>query len=100
MAPALAFNRDQIADFCRRWRICELALFGSAVRKDFSPHSDVDVLVTFDELAPWSLWDLTAMRDELVDIFGRPVDLVEKRAIKNPYRRRQILGCYEVIHAA
>ncbi len=100
MTHALPIDRNHIARFCQRWRIREFALFGSALREDFGPKSDVDVLVTFDAGAPWSLWDLTAMRDELAAMFGRNVDLVEKRAIKNPYRRRQILDHYEVIHAA
>lgn len=62
----------------RRWRVRELALFGSAVREDFSPNSDVDVLVSFDEGPPWSLWELITMQSELAELFGRPVDLVER----------------------
>lgn len=100
MSTSLDIDRQQIASFCQRWRIREMALFGSVLRADFSPASDVDVLVTFDDDAPWSLWELTTMRDELAALFGRDVDLVEKRAIKNPFRRRQILAGCEVIHAA
>lgn len=75
-------------------------MFGSAVRDDFGPQSDIDVLITFEDDVPWSLWDFGAMRDELAEAFGRRVDLVEKRAIKNPFRRHSILSNYEVIHAA
>jgi predicted nucleotidyltransferase len=100
MSLSLDIDRQQIADFCQRWRIRELALFGSVLRPDFSPASDVDVLVTFSDDAPWSLWEFTTMRDELAALFGRDVDLVEKRAIKNPFRRRRILSGCEVIHAA
>ena len=68
-----------LEDFCRRWKIRELAVFGSAVRDDFRPDSDVDFLVTFDEASQWSLWDVIAAEQELSDIIGRPVDLVGRR---------------------
>jgi len=55
---------DEIADFCRRWKVTELALFGSVLRGDFSPDSDVDVLVSFAPDAHWSLLDLVRMQDE------------------------------------
>jgi len=100
MPLPIDIDRQAVAAFCDRWRITEFALFGSVLRTDFQPGSDVDVLVTFEESAPWSLWDLVAMQDELSDLFGRKVDLVEKKAIKNPFRRRSILSNYEVIHAA
>jgi predicted nucleotidyltransferase len=86
--------------FCHKWRVQELALFGSVLREDFSPESDVDVLVTFDQKAPWSLWDLIAMREELEGMLGRKVDLVEKDAIRNPFRRREILRTHQVVYAA
>lgn len=92
--------RDALAAFCRRWRVCELALFGSAVRDDFGPDSDVDVLVSFHADAPWSLWDLITMRDELAELFGRPVDLVEREGLRNPFRRQRILETRRVIYAS
>ena len=58
----------------------------------------MDVLVSFDEDAPWSLWDLIAMQDELAELFGRRVDLVEKEGLRNPFRRQQILGTRQVIY--
>ena len=91
--------KDKIAEFCRKWHITELALFGSALREDFRPESDIDVLVSFVEDAHWSLFDLVRMQDELYEIFGREVDLVEKRGLKNPFRRHEILTTSEVIHA-
>ena len=69
---------DALEAFCQKWRVRELSLFGSVLRDDFGPDSDVDVLVSFDEDAPWSLWDLIGMQDELAELFGRRVDLVEK----------------------
>jgi uncharacterized protein len=97
---AFPIDSNQITDFCRRWRITEFALFGSAVRDDFRPESDVDVLVTFEPDAPWTLWDLSRMRMELEEIFGREVDLVEKKALRNPFRRQAILANQRVIYAA
>jgi predicted nucleotidyltransferase len=99
------FHGIQIADqqlqgLCRKWRIDELSLFGSILRDDFSPSSDVDILVVFAPDAPWSLWDLLDLREELRDLFGRPVDLVEKDALRNPFRRQAILESRRVVYAA
>ena len=91
---------DRIAAFCERWKITEFALFGSVLREDFRPDSDVDVLVSFQPRAPWSLWDLVEMQEELGAIFGRPVDLIEKEGLRNPYRRHEILSTRRVVYAA
>jgi len=93
----------QIADFCRRWKISELSLFGSALREDFSPDSDVDLLVTFAPDAEWSLLDHIQMEEELSVLLNRKVDLVSKRAIErseNWIRRRAILETAQVLYAA
>ena len=100
MGPLLDIPIERIEGFCRKWGVRELALFGSAIRDDFRPESDVDVLVTFDPGAPISLWDWPLMTEELEEVFGRRVDLVEKDAIKNPYRRRAILAAHRVLYAA
>ena len=92
--------KDKIADFCRRWKVRELSLFGSAIREDARPDSDIDVLVSFTEDAPWSVFDLIEMTGELKTFFGREVDLVEKEALRNPFRRHSILTNREVIYAA
>lgn len=89
-----------LAAFCRRWKVRELALFGSVLRDDFSPASDIDVLVSFDDDAPWSLWDLTTMQDELSSLLGRQVDLVEREGLRNPFRRDRILKTRRVVYAA
>jgi hypothetical protein len=93
-------SSDRIAEFCRKWRIAEFSLFGSILREDFGPDSDVDVLVSFQPQAEWDLFDLVDMRDELMAMFGRDVDLVEKEGLRNPFRRRNILSTREVIYAA
>ncbi len=95
--------KDQVAAFCKRWKITELAVFGSVLRDDFRPDSDVDVLVTFAPDAKWSLFDHVDMEDELEKILGRPVDLVSRRGIersRNPFRRKAILESARVVHVA
>ena len=102
MKTPLQINVDKrlIAEFCLKWSIREFSIFGSALRDDFRPDSDVDVLVSFAADAQWSLFDIVQMQDELKAIFGREVDLVEKEALRNPFRRRAILSGREVLYAA
>jgi len=95
-----ALPQERIVALCRKWKVREMALFGSVLRPDFRPDSDVDLLVTFDDDAPWSLWDLLDMRAELREVFGREVDLVERRSLQNPFRRCSILRSKRVIYAA
>ncbi len=99
MNPKVQLDRDALGAFCRRWRIRELSIFGSALRDDFGPDSDVDFLVSFHPAAKWDLWDLVTMHDELAAITGREVDLVGKEGLRNPYRRNRILSTREVILA-
>ncbi|MDQ3555202.1 MAG: nucleotidyltransferase family protein [Gemmatimonadota bacterium] len=92
--------RERIADFCRRRRVVELALFGSVLRDDFGPDSDVDVLVSFAADARHSVFDHVDMEEELQGIFGRPVDLIVKGAVRNPFIRHHILHNHRVVYAA
>jgi predicted nucleotidyltransferase len=94
---------DEIAAFCRKWRITELALFGSVLRDDFRPDSDVDVLVTFSPDASKRFRDWLEMQDELELIFQRKVDLVSRRAVEesdNPFRKNHILRHMEPVYVA
>jgi len=77
-----------------------MSLFGSVLRDDFSPESDIDVLVTFEPEAHWSLWDFIDLRDELSSLFNREVDVVSERGLRNPFRRQEILGSRQVVYAA
>jgi len=95
--------KKQIAEFCRRWRISEFALFGSALRDDFDRNSDVDILVTFAPGADWSLLDHLQMEQELADLLERKIDLFSKRAVEqshNLFRRREILNTAEVVYVS
>jgi predicted nucleotidyltransferase len=91
---------EQIEQFCRRRRIVELGLFGSVLHRDFCSDSDVDVLVTFAPDCGYSSFDLAEIQNELEQMLGRKVDLVEKAALKNPFRRSRILADMEVVYAA
>jgi predicted nucleotidyltransferase len=92
--------REEITHFCHKWNVVEFALFGSILRDDFNANSDVDVLVSFSPQSQPSLLDLAQMQLELQEAFGRSVDLVEKKALVNPYRKTAILESAEVIFAA
>ncbi|MCZ7541640.1 MAG: nucleotidyltransferase family protein [Anaerolineae bacterium] len=103
MSVQIAIPHDALRAFCQRWRVSELALFGSAVQGNFRPDSDIDMLVRFAPDARWTLLDFVQMRDELSEIFGRKVDLVTRRAVeasKNPLRRKAILESAQVIYVA
>ena len=95
--------RTKIAAFCKRWNVSEFALFGSVLRADFRPDSDVDVLVSFAPESKVSLFDMVHMQDELKQIFGHDVDLISKRGVENSrnyLRRKAILQSAQVIHVA
>lgn len=92
---------EKIESFCKKYRIKELSVFGSVLRDDFGPDSDVDVLVSLEPGQPMTLENLLDMRDELSVMFGgREIDLVQKRLLKNPHRRYEILTTREVMYAA
>ena len=97
MAPLqIDLPQARIANFCCRWKITELAAFGSVLRYDSAKDSDVDLLVTFTPGAQHSLLDLVQMQEELTEILGRAVDLVEEKGLRNPFRRNGILSTKEV----
>jgi len=103
MRARITLDQEKIAEFCQRWKIIEFALFGSVLRDDFRPDSDVDVLATFASDADWSLFDHVDMQEELSDLLGRKVDLVSRRAIErsdNWIRRKAILNTAEQIYVA
>jgi predicted nucleotidyltransferase len=93
----------EIRRFCHRWQITELSLFGSVLREDFRPDSDIDVLVTFDPGTRWSLFDIVHMEEDLKTILGREVDLVERKAVErseNYIRRKRILSSLKPVYVA
>jgi uncharacterized protein len=94
---------EAIAAFCRKWKVRELALFGSVLTDHFRSDSDIDVLVKFAPDHEWSLLDHVSMQDELTKLFGRKVDLVSRAGIEqsqNYLRRNAILGSARIIYDA
>ena len=103
MTARIAIPADGIAAFCERWQVTELALFGSVLRDDFRPDSDIDVLVAFSDGARHTLFDMVHMEEELKALFRRDVDLTERAGIeqsRNYIRRKAILRSAETIYAA
>ena len=101
MNARLQFDRPRIAQFCQRWKVTEFALFGSVLRDDFGPDSDIDVLVSFRPEAHRTLPDLAEMQEELESIIGRKVDLLTRRGVersRNPLRRQAILSTAEIVY--
>jgi predicted nucleotidyltransferase len=92
--------RERIEEFCRKWHVTELALFGSVLRDDFRPDSDVDVLVTFEPEHQPSFGSRLEMEDELAAMSGRVVDVVQKRNVINPFIRDHIRRNHRVVYAA
>jgi predicted nucleotidyltransferase len=96
----LEVSKEVLKDFCHKWKIEELAVFGSVLRSDFRTDSDVDVLATFSGDADWSIFDLSRMNEELSNLVGRKVDVIEKTGLRNPFRRREIMSNRRIIYAA
>ncbi len=99
----LGVSDEQIAVFCRQWKIQRLAVFGSAASGKLRPDSDIDLLVTFLPDSKWSMFDHYKMEEELTHLFGREVDLVNIKAAEentNPICRREILKSARQIYAA
>lgn len=102
MNPLVLDKIGELKDFCVKWGVSRLALFGSAVRGQMTPRSDLDFLVDFEPQARWTLFDFVEMRGELADLFGRDIDLVSSRGLarsRNERRRRRILDEAEVVYA-
>lgn len=96
----LNLSEAALAEFCRRWKVIRLEIFGSALRDDFGPSSDVDFLYTFAEDARWG-WEFMNAWDELEQLVGRKVDLVSRKAVersRNPLRQREILSTAKVVY--
>lgn len=99
----MEISQKAIADFCQRWKVVEFSFFGSILREDFAPESDIDVLVSFAPDADRTFEDHMAMKEELESILEHKVDLVEKRLVENSQnyiRRKHILSHAEPVYVA
>lgn len=105
MKPEVQFQLPQqaLVEFCQRWKIKELYFFGSVLREDFRPDSDIDIMVTFQADSNWGLLEFVRMKRELQTLLGREVDLITKKSIEqspNWIRRQEILGTAQPIYVA
>jgi len=101
-AHGIDLNNDAIRCFCRKWKVRELSVFGSYLRDDFRPDSDIDFLADYEDDAEWDLFDDLAMQEELAAIVGRPVDIIDRFAIEqdgNRFLKREILSTAEPVYA-
>ena len=96
----LGVGIDAIREFCEKWGIIEFALFGSVVRDDFGPESDIDVMVRYDPEKPEPWKDYFLIKNDLEELFGRQVDLLKRGPIQNPYVRQSIRRDLTILYAA
>jgi predicted nucleotidyltransferase/uncharacterized protein with HEPN domain len=94
----LHISLSEIEAYCHRWHITEFALFGSVLRDDFRPDSDVDVLVVFEPDRSWTLFDIVRAQQDLEELLGRDVDLTQKNNLANPFSRAEILRTHRIIY--
>src|SRR5689334_25097363 len=92
--------RKKIAEFCKRWSITEFSVFGSVLREDFRPDSDIDVLISIDPKAHIGLLEIAKIQIELENMFKHPVDMVEKERLRYPYRKNEILRTAQLVYPA
>jgi predicted nucleotidyltransferase len=100
MSNNIRIETGEIEAFCKKWRVRELSLFGSVLRPDFHAGSDIDVLISFEPGVVIEIDDLLDMKEELERLYGRPVDLIEREALRNPWRMREIMSTREVLYAS
>jgi len=102
MINEIQLHHEELRMLCRRFHVRRLDLFGSAARDDFDPQrSDIDFLVEFDRGAPQHAFDAYfGLKEALEELFGRPVDLVEAGAVRNPYLKASIEESRENVYTA
>jgi len=99
----IRLSEDALKAFCQHWKVKEMSLFGSVLREDFRPDSDIDVMVSFQEDAGWGLLELVRMKRELKALLRREVDLLTRKSIKqspNWIRQQEILSTAQVVYVA
>ncbi|MBD2486700.1 nucleotidyltransferase family protein [Aulosira sp. FACHB-615] len=98
---AIPIPMDAIENFCQRWQIAELSVFGSILREDFNADSDIDFLYILKPNIQWRLVDLFSAEEELAKLLGRKIDLVKKSSVEQSHnwlRKQNILSSSQVIY--
>ena len=90
---------EDVVRICQKYSICELSVFGSALREDFNDGSDIDILITYADVWSNDPFDFMYIEEEFKQLLDREIDIVDKDAIRNPIRREDILATMEVIYA-
>ncbi len=90
--PNIEIDENIINEIAKKYNIKELLIFGSVLRNDFTNNSDIDLLIEFNKNTNYSYFDLLEIKEKLSYIFERPVDLIEKESLKNPFRRKEIIN--------
>jgi predicted nucleotidyltransferase len=98
--PRISLDENVIGKIARKYHIKIVYVFGSALGNDFNETSDIDLLITFEATAHPSLFDLVELKAEFEHVLGHNVDIVEKEAIKNPFRKKEIIKTAKVLYAA
>jgi predicted nucleotidyltransferase len=101
--PEIDLPMEKIAEFCDRWQVVEFSLFGSVLRDDFRPDSDIDVMVQFHPNAHPTFTTLDQMEENLRQIFSRDIDLITRQGVettRNYLRRQEILSSAHTIYVA
>lgn len=102
-AGHLEFDHEVLRAFCEKWGVAELAVFGSVLRDDYRPDSDIDFLVTWAPGVKRTVWEMFDMKDELAALYHRTIGLAQRQVVErdfNPIRRRNILDSARVLYAA
>ena len=98
----IELDSPAVLEFCRKWRVTELTAFGSIVRDDFGPNSDIDFIIEWEKDAPWDLCDYMDQVEELQRHFGRKVDLLSRFALEHDANwlfRKYVLSSTEPVYA-
>lgn len=102
-ASRIQLPQQALTEFCQKWKIKEMSFFGSVLREDFKPDSDIDILVSFEDDSTWGILELVQMKRELKILLGRDVDLLTKKSIEQSHnwiRRQEILETAQVVYVA
>ena len=95
MSLSITIDHARIVEFCRRNHVCRLSFFGSVLRDDFGPASDVDVLVEFEPEATVGYFSMSRMEQELTDLFGRQVDMRTPKELSRYFRDQVVADAQE-----